>query len=155
MQQDEWIMLMQAVDRLRRAWKNIQVDVPVNKSQFFTMIVLRNKGMRIVPKNSADPYEAMTLTGLAREMEQSTPAVCQKITQLEEMGYVQRIPDQVDKRTVWVKLTPAGLQLVETGKADLAQKLEEVAVVLGSEVTNRLVADFNSLSEAVTQTFAH
>lgn len=154
MQQDEWMMLVQALDRLRRAWKNVQVDVPVNKSQLFTMLVLCNKGSRMDAGGKTDPYDAMTLSGLAREMGQSTPAVCQRVTQLEELGYVERIPDTADKRTVWVKLTTAGLQLVETGRADLGRKLKKVAEALGSDVMERLITDFNCLSETIIQSFA-
>ena len=102
MQATKWLALLYAVRRLQHAVRGIVLEgAHVNKSQLFTMMTLRYKGIReLPPPEGIDPYEPMTLSGLAREMGQTTPALSQRITQLEEMGYVGGSPGSRGGRTV-------------------------------------------------------
>ena len=68
----------------------------------------------------------MTISELAKTMEQTNPTVSQRVAKLEEKGYVQRIPDKEDRRTVWVQLTQQGDQLVEQASSQVHNRMQQV-----------------------------
>ena len=68
-------------------------------------------------------------------MNQSMPALSQRISKLEEMGYVQRMSDQKDRRTTWIRLTPTGSQLLDSSFQNLVSKMNFIMEQLGEEDT--------------------
>lgn len=156
MQATKWLALLYAVRRLQHAVRGIVLEgAHVNKSQLFTMMTLRYKGIReLPPPEEIDPYEPMTLSGLAREMGQTTPALSQRITQLEEMGYVRRSPDSRDRRTVWIQLTPEGFAVMRQAGENFSKRMEEISGALGEETIARMTADFDRISDALETAFA-
>lgn len=61
----------------------------------------------------AGPPHELTPTELYRGLLLSSGAMTHRIDQLEERGYVRRIPDQQDRRRTRVALTSAGLEAVD------------------------------------------
>ena len=49
-----------------------------------------------------------TLSELARRSQVSSPTMSNTISVLAERGFVERVPDQADRRIVWVKITESG-----------------------------------------------
>ena len=94
MENSNALQMLRAMDRIRRAWKNASPSETLNKSQFFTLMTLHNKGADVFGGKCphVDPYEPMTLSALAKAMNQSMPAVSQRIRRLEELGYVCLTP---------------------------------------------------------------
>lgn len=152
----EWIALIQSIERLRRAWRNVTLDgFPTNKSQMFTLMNLRYKGKQCLHMpQDIDPFEPMTLSGLARAMGQTMPAVSQRISQLEEMGYVSRTQDQQDKRTIWIQLTEAGFTMIQSAQKQIAHRLTKVAEGIGSDRLEQIIEDFDCLSQEVETVFS-
>lgn len=62
-------------------------------------------------RRSGEPY-TLTPTDLVRQAMVTTGAVTNRIDRLEARGLVERVPG-TDRRTVPVRLTPAGLALVD------------------------------------------
>ena len=81
MENSNALQMLRAMDRIRRAWKNASPSETLNKSQFFTLMTLHNKGTDVFGGKCphVDPYEPMTLSALAKAMNQSMPAVSQRI----------------------------------------------------------------------------
>lgn len=156
MQATKWLALLYAVGRLQHALRGVVLEgAPLNKSQLFTMLTLRYKGKReIPPPEKIDPYEPMTLSGLAREMGQTTPALSQRITQLEEMGYVRRSPDSRDRRTVWIQLTPKGFHVMRQAGDNFSKRMEKVSGMLGEDTIARMTDDFDRISGTLEAAFA-
>ncbi|MGI5893377.1 MAG: MarR family winged helix-turn-helix transcriptional regulator [Candidatus Merdivicinus sp.] len=154
-QNNQWIGLFQSIDRLRRTWRNLALEEhSINKSQLFTLINLRYKGISCLSGlDESDPFEPMTLSGLARAMGQTMPALSQRISQLDQMGYVARTQDQNDKRTVWIQLTPEGLELIQKIQKYFAERLSQVTQILGEEKMMQIQGDFHSLASAIEQVF--
>jgi len=82
------------------------------------------------------------LTELAERAGLTKQAVGEAATELERLGYVERLPDPKDKRAKIIKLTPSGLDACLTGRRIFAEIEREWAEEFGDE----LIA---SLREAV------
>lgn len=151
--------LLREMDRLRRVWKLAIPNTGINKSEFFTLYALRHPDG---PTLSCPPYGGdrpapMTLSTLAKAMKQSMPAVSQRITKLEELGYVRREPDQRDRRTVWIHLTSAGNELLQTTGSEMLGKLERVLHRLDTQDgvnAQLLIQAFHCLALAVQEEFS-
>jgi DNA-binding MarR family transcriptional regulator len=57
------------------------------------------------------------LTQLADKMEVKPSAVTVMIDRLEKSGYVTRVHDTVDRRSILVKITPAGMDILARATA--------------------------------------
>lgn len=148
--------LLREMDRFRRAWKLAIPNTGINKSEFFTLYTLRHPNGHGLSCNSSDSAP-MTLSTLAKAMKQSMPAVSQRITKLEELGYVRRVPDDHDRRTMWIHLTESGNDLLQTTGEEMLGKLEHVLQRLDTQSgvdAQLLIQAFRSLAAAVEAEFS-
>lgn len=152
------LQMLRAMDRIRRAWKNASPSETLNKSQFFTLMTLHNKGSSVFEEccPHTDPYAPMTLSALAKAMNQSMPAVSQRIRRLEELGYVCRTPDETDRRTMWIALTEPGNELLQRTCQDMFRRLERMMTRLerqGERTPAQVIEAFNYLADAMEEEF--
>jgi DNA-binding MarR family transcriptional regulator len=63
-------------------------------------------------RRQGEPF-ALSATELARETDLSSGAMTNRIDRLEEQGWVERLPDENDRRSVIVRLTPAGEHAID------------------------------------------
>ena len=82
------------------------------------------------------------LTELAERAGLTKQAVGEAATELERLGYAERVPDPTDRRAKIIKLTPSGVDACLTGRRIFAEIEREWAEEFGDE----LIA---SLREAV------
>lgn len=151
--------LLREMDRLRRAWKLAIPNTGINKSEFFTLYTLRCSPNQELAWGIPWPQNAapMTLSTLARAMKQSMPAVSQRITKLEELGYVRRVPDEHDRRTVWIHLTDTGNRLLQSTGCEMLGKLDHVLQRLDAQNgvnAQLLIQAFHCLALAVEEEFS-
>lgn len=67
----------------------------------------------------------MTLSAIADTLRQTMPAVSQRISRLEAMGYVERVDAPgPDKRMTGLRLSVQGLALVQQTRAGMNQRLD-------------------------------
>ena len=148
--------LLREMNRLRRAWKLAIPNTGINKSEFFTLYTLCHPEGPGLSCGAGAPAP-MTLSTLAKAMKQSMPAVNQRITKLEELGYVCRVPDHRDRRTVWIHLTESGNELLHTTGEEILGKLEHVLQRLDTQEgvdASLLIQAFRSLATAVEAEFS-
>ena len=86
-------------------------------------------------------WDGTRSTDIARAQDISKNAVGQLVTELEEMGYVERVADPRDGRAKIVRYTDAGMALLSDSLAIGSQLDTEVAAILGPE----RMAQFRSL----------
>ena len=94
------VRFFELMDRVRRAWRNISPCPQLSKSQFATLMVLKHAGKPPLVQFTEEEVErGMSLSALAGVMGQSLPAVSQRISTLEAMGYVEQmcIRDRPDR----------------------------------------------------------
>ena len=56
----------------------------------------------------AAPGHRTTTAELTRVLQLKQPAVTELVKQTAQAGLVRRTPDEIDRRRVWIELTPAG-----------------------------------------------
>ena len=75
------------------------------------------------------------ITELAADERVTQPAITLLVNRLAARGWVERIPDETDRRAVLVSLTPAGEEVFERLRAEYRALLhEEMASLEDSEV---------------------
>lgn len=109
-EQSRSMRMFQIMDRLRRAWSEFHPSTDLNKSQLGTLLILRHGTAKPCAPAQQNQHKPMTMSELAARMGQSMPAVSQRISKLEAMGYVRRQSDPRDRRTTWIHLTDAGIE---------------------------------------------
>jgi DNA-binding MarR family transcriptional regulator len=74
------------------------------------------------------------LTELAERAGLTKQAVGEAATELERLGYVERVPDPSDRRAKIIKLTPSGVDACLTGRRIFAEIEAEWAEEFGEEL---------------------
>ena len=157
------VRMFLAMDRMRRAWKGINFCPELNKSQFWTLFHLyrgswgreaqcRRKSFRSNSsflRGRGESPDRMTLSALAQIMQQSMPAVSQRISRLEEMGYVTRVPDSQDKRIVWISLSEPGREEMKSACARMTETMNSILNVLGDDEIEFMFQIFCKLADAM------
>lgn len=145
--------LFSSMDRLRKAWKGLSPCRELNKSQFATLRTVSQLGT-----GSKEPCFQETrpvpLSALASAMGQSLPSLSQRITALEEMGYVKRVPDPDDRRITGVSLSPSGQKLLEDAVLSMNKSLNTVLMKISKPdrelyfaVTEQVISELEKLAE--------
>ena len=88
------------------------------------------------------------LTELAERAGLTKQAVGEAATELERLGYVERLPDPKDRRAKIIKLTPSGLDACLTGRRIFAEIEREWADEFGNELITKLREAVERISEA-------
>lgn len=92
--------------------------------------------------------EGVRLTDLAELAGHSKQAVGEFVADLEAMGYVERVPDPVDRRAKIIRLTPRGVEAKEaameifaTIERQWAERIGEERVAALRDALERLTAE--------------
>jgi len=85
------------------------------------------------------------LTELAERAGLTKQAVGEAATELERLGYAERVPDPTDRRAKIIKLTPSGVEACLTGRRIFAEIEREWAEELGED----LVAGMREAAERI------
>lgn len=150
--------LFAVMDHMRRVWQNLRPCQNLTKAQFGTLMVLANGGKMPTP---ADPHPCapgqtvMTLSALAAAMGQTLPSISQRISALEAMGYVERVPDPTDRRVSGIRISASGVSLLGQAKKEMGARIEAAIDTLGSENLELLVnllEQFAAALETETET---
>ncbi len=150
-EEERSMQMFRTMDRMRRAWMAVTPKPEISKSQFGTLMVLCHGGRDPMDHQPHNPFEPMTLSVLASLMGHSMPAVCQRISKLETMGYVHRFPDEKDRRTVWIQLTQAGDELLKTSYHSMVAKLDAIMEKMGEEDTQTMFRVLDKLASIMEQ----
>ncbi len=143
------IRMFQLMDRMRRAWLEFTPRSELNKSQLVTLLTLRHGTSDPSKPACKKPSDPMTLSTLATCMGQSMPAISQRINKLEAMGYVQREPDQKDRRTTWIHLTPSGEEVLVQAFSELMGRIEWILERMGESDTEQVFRLLEKLSDVM------
>ncbi|MDH0091980.1 MarR family transcriptional regulator [Achromobacter mucicolens] len=96
--------LLQATHLLERNWfLPLAAQFELHQGEFDVLATLRRSG---------SPY-AMTPTDLHEGLMLSSGAMTSRLDRLERKGLIERVPAPNDRRSILVRLTPAGLALID------------------------------------------
>jgi DNA-binding MarR family transcriptional regulator len=77
--------------------------------------------------------ESLSMTEIAEKMSHTTAAATGLVDRLENLGYVQRMHAESDRRKVLVRITPKGEQLVDRIRQDIVGGLTKLTDYLEPE----------------------
>jgi len=86
------------------------------------------------------------LTDIADRSRITKQSVGEIVTNLEELGYVERIPDPEDKRAKLVRLTPLGQEVQAAARKAFA----EIEAEWGERIGKKKVADLRAALEELS-----
>jgi DNA-binding MarR family transcriptional regulator len=78
-------------------------------------------------------WEGSRITDIARAQDVSKNAVGQLVSELEDLGYVERVPDPADGRAKIVRYTDQGVALIADAAAIAEQLNAEIANIIGTQ----------------------
>jgi DNA-binding MarR family transcriptional regulator len=90
--------------------------------------------------------EGARLTDLAERARLTKQSVGEIVTNLEELGYVERVPDPDDKRAKLVRLTPRGQKMQKAARETFA----EIEAEWGDRIGKQKVAALRSTLEELS-----
>ncbi|MBD9367499.1 MarR family transcriptional regulator [Xanthomonas sp. XNM01] len=97
--------VMEAAHVLDRDWFSpLAARFELHRGEFDVLATLRRSGA---------PY-ALTPTGLYESLMLSSGAMTSRLDRLERKGLIERMPSPEDRRSILVRLTPAGLALIDS-----------------------------------------
>lgn len=132
--------LLEGMDRLRRAWAGVRPEPPLTRGDMMTLGAL--DGM-------TRGGQRATMSHLAHRMHLSLPGASQKVSALEELGYLRRVPDKRDRRVTCVELTDEGRRVAERALRDFLGRIETALDTIGPEKTDTLLELMRQLSDAI------
>jgi DNA-binding MarR family transcriptional regulator len=92
-----------------------------------------------------DPQDGSRLTDLAERALMTKQSVGEVTSDLEQRGYVERVPDPADGRAKLIRLTPKGLEAFAIGR----QLIDELEREWGERFGEERVAVLRDVLEAV------
>jgi DNA-binding MarR family transcriptional regulator len=101
--QEAYVALLRTADDSKRHLGELLEPAGVTLQQYNVLRILRGAGDEGLP----------TLT-VAERMIERTPGVTRLIDRMETKGWVERRRCTQDRRRVWCKITPAGLDLLDS-----------------------------------------
>lgn len=129
-----------AMDRVRRAWHSVVPCREISKSQFATLMAIKHYG--------SGEKTSVTMSALAAVMNQSVPALSQRVRDLERMGYVERVPDEKDRRISGVCLSMEGNDILGVARKRIRDIMDRAIDELGPENAEKLTELLSLLAGA-------
>lgn len=159
--------IFRQMGRMRRAWEQVSPSKKLNKSQFGTLFVLSRlsgggercqgqeaaaKGENTAKAEAAAPdAKPVTLSQLASAMHQSLPALSQRVTVLEEKGFVERVADAADRRVTGLRLTKTGRSEMDAAFRRFSGILSQAAGRMGRRNMALLLQLLGELADALQE----
>lgn len=129
--QREFVTLMDKFKKLN------SIEKIINSELSFAEIV--------VLENITQINQEVTISRLADEMMVSKAASSKIVSSLVKKGFVERKPDQVDKRVAYINLTYKGKEVIERAYSSMENLSKIIAEKMGEEDMSNLVSLMNKL----------
>lgn len=136
----------------------------MGKAESAAQCEIPSKGESAAPGKPAAPGEAaanaepaapsakpVTLSELAFAMHQSLPALSQRVTVLEEKGFVERVADPADRRVTGLRLTEAGQREMDIAFRRFSGVLSQAVERVGKQNMNLLLQLLGELADALNE----
>lgn len=125
--------------RLDKARQAVFTEHGLDGWEFDVMSALRRAGEPFVLSPGALVQQTLVTSG----------TMTNRVDRLEKRGYVERQPSPSDRRGVLVRLTPAGLRVVDSAFVDLLQHESSLLSAMDDDARDALAASLRTLLDAV------
>lgn len=121
--------------------KNINAGCPFMQTNKFSMLKLEAIGLI--------ENEEPTMKRIAEHLHIKAPSATSLINGLAKSGYIKRISDPNDRRTVKMKITDDGKIFIKDGHKQMTEKLKEVL----SKLKKEQIDNFIKIMEEINNTY--
>lgn len=113
--------------KLRQVFRHLVSirDVPISMTQLTCLFVLNNN-------------EQLTMSDLAKELNMSNQQLTKVVDALCEFEMAERITDEENRRKIFAKITPKGLQTISKFDAEINRKLDKLMQKMPEDEIDRL-----------------
>lgn len=125
--------------RLDKARQAVFTEHGLDGWEFDVMSALRRAGEPFVLSPGALVQQTLVTSG----------TMTNRVDRLEKRGYVERQPSPSDRRGVLVRLTPAGLSVVDSAFVDLLEHESALLSTMDDDARDALAASLRTLLDAV------
>ncbi|WP_026414938.1 MarR family winged helix-turn-helix transcriptional regulator [Actinomadura oligospora] len=144
---DTWAMgvngrLARLRHRLQQANRDFYAEHGLENHEFDMLATLRRSGA---------PYR-LTPGGLLKASLVTSGAITNRIDKLEAKGLVERVRDAADRRSVFIQLTPEGLELIDGLMGPHVANVSRMLSALTPERREQFDASLRILLEALDDT---
>ncbi len=129
-----------ALFRLRQNWVRFFGE-PELREAFFGLVLLIQHSCEVNPEQPG-----VMVSELARRLNQSTAAVSQKISILEQKGMVERTVSPEDRRVCYIRLSPQGHEALNHALESFRSQFSGVLEQMGPEKSRQLLQLLNELA---------
>ncbi len=129
-----------ALFRLRQSWIRFFGESELREAFFGLLMLIRHS----CEANPEQP--GVMVSELARRLNQSTAAVSQKISILEQRGLVERTVSPEDRRVCYIRLSPQGHEALNHAQEWLSAQFSGVLEQMGPEKSTQLLQLLDELA---------
>jgi DNA-binding MarR family transcriptional regulator len=133
--------VMQEMEAMRRLVGSFKPEPPLTRSDIMMLAT--------IDRFSAVPCKTATVSSLARSMRQTPPGISQRISLLEQQGFVRRKEDKADRRMVTIELTEKGREMACGAMRGFMRLFNRALEELGPEDTQQFIALTRKLHDAI------
>jgi DNA-binding MarR family transcriptional regulator len=160
-----------AIDAVIAQWKSVRPDIDLWSMQVLGRIarvarVLEKEHRKFLAEHGLEPFEFDVLTTLRRAGEPyeltasallkaalvTSGAITNRIDRMEVKGLVERVRDQDDRRSVRIKLTPQGCDILDAIFGLHVANMERILQPLDPPIREQLACGLRTLLEALGDT---
>jgi len=137
-------------DEEQRVWRGFSAAIDMLKGHVETQLQ-QQSGMphtyyEVLVILSETPGRTLRMSELAEQSRSSRSRLSHAVARLEANGWVERDSCDVDKRGAWARLTPAGLEALETAAPG---HVDAVRQALFDQLTPEQVRTLREISDAI------
>lgn len=123
------------------------------QNKLYGLSVRQSAAVSAVLHLTADRPEGITLKEFSKEMQVTPPAASIMVDSVVVKGYVERVPDEKDRRVVRIRISENGKKIVAEIQNLLFSGMEKLGSVLTAEERNQLLHIADKLSEGVSDCY--
>jgi DNA-binding MarR family transcriptional regulator len=87
----------------------------------------------------------MMVSEISKRLHVKAPTVTQLINELESKGHVERITNASDRRSVWIKVTEVGEEIIQRAEQEIQKKYSGLVDYLGEEESKQFISTLNKM----------
>ena len=122
--------LMNSLVQFRKLHQKNKPQYGLHQSEIHMLFIIRQ-----LTKNKE---VGIKVTEISRTLNVSPPTVTQKLTILEEKGFINRIHSKEDRRKVLISISDEAKELIESMRYDFLQQCISLAEYLGIDQSEKL-----------------
>lgn len=135
-------------DSIRR--KVLKESPLADQKKLYGLTLRQSAAVNQVMLLMGDYPQGITLKKLAEHLEMQSSAASIMVDKMVNKGFLERHENPEDRRTINIRISPKGAEIIKNARKLLIQKMEKIASALTDDEQQQLNAIATKLKEAAT-----